>query len=93
MIYRGSPDSTNFGSQDNRVTRGIVLIGDRFSTKKREIDKFDFQNPLFYTKNLVILFRSQFLMHLNIVGLKVLNFDNWETNFYKGKNSILRAKE
>ena len=26
--YRGSPDSTNFGSQDNRVIRGIVLIGD-----------------------------------------------------------------
>ena len=26
--YRGSPDSTNFGSQDNRVIRKIVLIGD-----------------------------------------------------------------
>ena len=26
--YRGSPDSTNFGSQDNRVIGGIVLIGD-----------------------------------------------------------------
>ena len=26
--YRGSPDSTNFGSQDNHVIRGIVLIGD-----------------------------------------------------------------
>ena len=24
----GSPDSMNFGSQDNRVIRGIVLIGD-----------------------------------------------------------------
>ena len=28
MYYRGSPDSTNFGSQDNRVIRGIVLIGE-----------------------------------------------------------------
>ena len=62
--YRGSPDSTNFGSQDNRVIRGIVLIGDWFSTKTREIDKFDLQSPLFYTnimKTLVILFRNQYL--------------------------------
>ena len=70
-----------------------MLIGDWFITKNREIDKFDFQSPLFYTKNLVILFRNQFLMHLNIVGSKVLIFDNWKTNFYKCKNSILRAKE
>ena len=27
-IYRGSLDSTNFGSKDNRVNRGIMLIGD-----------------------------------------------------------------
>ena len=26
-LYK-SPDSTNFGSQDNRVIRGIMLIGD-----------------------------------------------------------------
>ena len=75
LLLRGSPDSTNFGSQDNRVIRGIVLIGDWFSTKNREIDKFDFQSPLFYTKKLIILFRNQFLMLLNTVGSKVLIFD------------------
>jgi hypothetical protein len=81
------------GSQHNRVIRGIVLIGDWFSTKNCETDKFNFQSPLFYTKNLIILFRNQFLMHLNIVGSKVLIFDGWKTNFYNCKNSILRAKE
>ena len=45
--YRGSPDSTNFGSKDNRVIKRIVLIGDWFFTKTHEIDKFDFQSPLF----------------------------------------------
>ena len=40
----------NFGSQDNRVIRGIVLIGDWFSTKTREIDKFDFQSPIILHK-------------------------------------------
>ena len=48
---RGSPDSTNFGSQDNHVIRGILLIGDWFSTKTHENDKFDFQSPLFYMNN------------------------------------------
>ena len=38
--YRGSPYSTNFGFQDDRAIGGIVLIGDWFSTKTREIDKF-----------------------------------------------------
>ena len=77
-IYRGSPDSTNFGSQENRVIRGIVLIGDWFSTKTREIDKFDLQSPLFYTnilKTLVILFRNQYLY---TIGLKCLYF--WPLN-------------
>ena len=32
-------------------------------------------------------------MHLNIFGSKVLSFDNWKTNFYKYKNSILQAEE
>ena len=48
LYYRGSPDSTNFGFQDSRVIRGIMLIGDWFSTKTREIDKLDFQSPPFY---------------------------------------------
>ena len=48
LKYRGSPDSTNFGSQDNRVIREIMLIGDWISTKTSEIDTFDFQSPLFY---------------------------------------------
>ena len=56
----------NFGSQDNRVIRGIVLIGDWFSTKTREIDKLDFQSPyqfFFLIKNHVILFRNQYLIY------------------------------
>ena len=38
--------STNFGSQGFRVIRGIMLIGDWFRTKTREIDRFEFQIPL-----------------------------------------------
>ena len=48
LYYRGSPDSTNFGFQDNRAIGEIVLIGDWFSTKTCEIDKLEFQSALFH---------------------------------------------
>ena len=33
ILYRGSPDSTNFAPPGNRTNAKIVLSGDRFSTK------------------------------------------------------------
>ena len=47
-VVRGSRNSTNFGSQENRVLRGIMLIGDWFSTKSREIEigQLNFQSPI-----------------------------------------------
>ena len=38
--YKGSPDSMNFGPQENRVIRGIVLIWNWLSTKIRDIGQF-----------------------------------------------------
>ena len=56
--YRGSPDSTIFGFQDNRVIRGIVLIGDWFSTETREIDAFDFQSPFLHINKKFFLLKT-----------------------------------
>ena len=47
--YRGSPDSTNFGLQENRVNKGIVLIGDWFSTKIVKLANSIFKVLLFFT--------------------------------------------
>ena len=73
LRYRGTPDSTSFGSRDNDVIRGIVLNEDWFSTKTCEIDKSIFKVPFFtffLVKNNVIFFRNQYLIQLNTIRLK-----------------------
>ena len=51
-LYRGSPDSTNFGLPENRVNRGIVLIGDWFSTQIVKLANSIFKSPFFYINDI-----------------------------------------
>ena len=56
-VARGSSNSTNFGYQENRVIRGIVLIGDWLNTKTHEISQFPFfiKKPCYSLQKLSIL--------------------------------------
>ena len=93
----------NFGSQDNLVIRGIVLIGDWFSTKTRKIDKLDFQSPLFYIKQKkfswkTLLFYSETILNalwyywvkiILCLSPKKLIFTCVRIMFYERKNKLL----
>ena len=77
--YRGSPNSTNFGSQGIHVIKGIVLIGDWFFTKACKFGQFDFQSLFcwiisdFSCETTYLLFSSKINCFLSLVFTMTLS--------------------
>ena len=75
-----------------RSIKGIVLIGDWFSTKTCEIDRFDFQSLLFYiniklffVKTLLFCWESNIYCSLKVLDQNVLIFDHKTTCSFNHK--------